>query len=194
MMIILSTALLMPMYLKGSLLLASVTAGFILLPGSLLNGFLAPFIGRLFDRFGPKWMVTPGFLIAVVMLLFLKGVSVDSAISMIIILHIGLMIGIALIMMPAQTNGLNQLPRENYTDGSAVMNTLQQIAGAIGTAVAVSFMSAGEAKYLSQVANPLDPSVAPYALAAGVQTAFTFALAVAVVGLVASFFIRQTKV
>ena len=51
--------------------------------------------------------------------------------------------------MPAQTNGLNELPRELYADGAAVMNTLQQIAGATGTALAITLMVSGQNSFLA---------------------------------------------
>ena len=62
-----------------------------------------------------------------------------------------------MVMMPSQTNGLNQLPRQLYPDGTAVMNTLQQVSGAIGTAVAITIMSSTQKAYL---ANAADPSAA----------------------------------
>ncbi len=99
-----------------------------------------------------------------------------------------------MIMMPAQTNGLNQLPREFYPDGTAIMNTLQQMAGAIGTAVAVSIMAAGQHDYMSTVKNPADPAVIPQALTAGVQHAFVFAMIVAIIGLIGAFFMKRVKV
>ncbi len=96
-----------------------------------------------------------------------------------------------MIRMPAQTNGLNQLPRDLYPSGTAVMSTLQQIAGAIGTAIAVSIMSAGQNVYLAGVSNPSDPVVMSEALTAGIQDAFVFGLVASAIGLVTAFFIKR---
>ena len=42
--------------------------GLILLPGGAVDGFLGPFVGRLYDRVGPKPLVIPAmFLISVVL-------------------------------------------------------------------------------------------------------------------------------
>lgn len=194
MMIILSTAILLPMYLKGSLLLTSLVAGFVLLPGGAINGIMSPITGRLFDHFGPKGLVIPGFVLTTIMLWFFKDLSTTSSISLIVGLNIGLMIAISMIMMPSQTNGLNQLPREYYPDGAAVMNTLQQIAGAIGTAIAISIMSAGQRNYLMNTDDPTNVAYLPEAMTAGIQGAFTFALVASVIGLVASIFIKRIRV
>ena len=83
-------------------------------------------------------------------------------------------------MMPAQTNGLNQLPIDLYPDGTALMNTLQQVSGAIGTAVAITIMSASQTTYLNKVTDPTSASAVSESLTAGVQSAFVFGLILAI--------------
>lgn len=46
-----------------------------------------------------------------------------------------LRIGLAFITMPLNTAALNALPKELASHGSAINNTIRQLAGAIGTAV-----------------------------------------------------------
>lgn len=193
MMLILSTMLLLPMYMQAGLGLTSFTAGLLLLPGGLINGFLSPVMGRLFDKYGPKWLVIPGLALCTAVLWFFTGITTTSTVTLIIVLHSCLMIGVSMIMMPAQTNGLNQLPPQLYPDGTAIMNTLQQVAGAIGTAIAVSILASGQKDFLAGVSNPLDPANIPAALTSGVQNAFTFALIVAILGFICSFFIKRVK-
>ncbi|MFD1953127.1 DHA2 family efflux MFS transporter permease subunit [Paenibacillus thailandensis] len=190
MMIILSSMLVLPIYLQQGMGLSAFSAGLLMLPGGIINGLLSPVMGRLFDKYGPKWLVIPGFLVAGATLWFFSGITAASASALIIVLHSCLMIGISMIMMPAQTNGLNQLPREFYPDGTAIMNTLQQVAGAIGTALAVSIMSSGTSSYLKTAANPNPVD----ALTAGVQDAFVFGMIVAVIGFVLAFFIKRVNV
>ncbi|MFX3632545.1 MAG: DHA2 family efflux MFS transporter permease subunit [Candidatus Pristimantibacillus sp.] len=194
MMIILSSMLILPMYLITGLGYTAFKAGLLLLPGGIINGIMSPIMGRLFDKYGPKWLVIPGLAIVSVSLWFFSSISATSTITFIIVLHSTLMIGISMIMMPAQTNGLNQLPREFYPDGTAIMNTLQQVAGAIGTALAVSIMAAGQKSYLSNVINPEDVSNLLPAFTQGVQGAFLFAMTIGIVGLVVSFFIKRVIV
>lgn len=147
-MVILSSMILLPLYLQTGLGLAALTAGLVLLPGGVVNGIMSPITGRLFDKYGPKGLVTPGFIIMVIMLWNLSNVTTATSLLTIILLHSFLMIGVSLVMMPAQTNGLNQLPRELYPDGTALLNTLQQVSGAIGTAVAITIMSVSQAIHL----------------------------------------------
>ena len=55
------------------------------------------------------------------------------------------MIGVPLAMSPSQTSALNSLPHSMNADGSTMMNTLQQVLGAVATAVATSLLGMGQA-------------------------------------------------
>ncbi|MCY9514800.1 hypothetical protein [Paenibacillus apiarius] len=44
-------------------------------------------------------------------------------------------------VMPVTTAGLNALPKKWISHGSAVTNTVRQVAGAIGTALVVTVMT-----------------------------------------------------
>lgn len=189
-MVILSSAILLPLYLQTGLGLAAFTAGLILLPGGVLNGLMSPLTGRLYDKFGPRGLVIPGFVLIIVILWSLSNVTNETSMMAVVIMNALLMMGISLIMMPAQTNALNQLPRDLYPDGTALMNTLQQVSGAIGTAVAITIMSTTQLSYLDTAKNPQDPAVIGTALTSGVQNAFTFGLILAIIGLVIAFFIK----
>ena len=184
MMTILSTMVLLPIYLQNVLLLAPVFAGLVLLPGGIINAFMSVVAGNLFDKYGPKQMVPAGLIMVIGTLLVLRGIDASTSPYLIIAMHILMFIGISLIMMPAQTNGLNELPRELYPDGTAVMNTLQQVSGAIGTAIAVTIMSITSAKYAQ---GSIDGMVQ------GVQNSITFGLVIAIIALVLSFFMKNVR-
>ena len=93
-------------------------------------------------------MVPGGLFLCIVSLFALRTIDGTTSIYFIVIFHIIMFIGVSLTMMPAQTNGLNQLPVELYPDGTAIMNTLQQVAGAVGTAVAITIMSISTTNYV----------------------------------------------
>ncbi|WP_240418439.1 DHA2 family efflux MFS transporter permease subunit [Paenibacillus periandrae] len=193
-MIILSSMILLPLYLQTGLALAAFSAGLVLLPGGVLNGLMSPLTGRIFDKYGPRGLVVPGFTIMIVMLWILSTVNTETSILTVVLLHSFLFIGVSMVMMPAQTNGLNQLPKDLYPDGTATMNTLQQVSGAIGTAVAITIMSASQSSYMKHVTNPADPAAISAALTAGVQDSFIFGLILAIVGMVISLFIKSSRV
>ena len=92
-----------------------------------------------------------------------------------------------MVMMPSQTNALNQLPRELYADGSAAMNTLNQVAGAAGTAIAITLFTAGQNGYVIDFPDASEAEI----LAAGVKYTFYFITGISVVGLICSFFVKK---
>lgn len=191
MFLILSTAILLPLYIKGSLLLSAAIAGLILLPGSAMNAMLSPIIGKLFDQFGAKRFLPLGFFLTVVgSLLFAVTISAETPIGYIIAANMILFTGISMIIMPAQTNGLNQLPRELYADGAAVMNTLQQIAGAAGTALAITLMISGQNMHVDH----FPASTEMESLAAGIKYTFYFITALATIGFITSLFVKRVRV
>lgn len=191
MLISMSSTIILPMFLQTGSGLSVFITGLILLPGSALSGIIQPFVGRLFDKYGPKWLVIPGLMILTVMLWFFTTISPTSSVGLIIALHIGLTVGIALIWTPAQTNGLNQLPPELYPHGTAIMNTLQQVGGAIGTAVAISILTGGMENYLHGSSAPTKQIEIANAMTAGSQSVFWFTMIIALIGLILAFFIRR---
>ncbi|WP_379127572.1 DHA2 family efflux MFS transporter permease subunit [Paenibacillus sp. sgz500958] len=194
MMVILSSMLILPMYLQQGQGYTAFKAGLLLLPGGLINGLMSPVMGRLFDKYGPKWLVIPGLVITAVTMWFFSDINATSSVVFVIVLHSALMVGVSMIFMPAQTNGINQLPMDLYPDGTAIMNTLQQVAGAIGTALAVSIMTAGVKSYISSSDNPEDPANALPAFTHGVQNAFIFGMAMALIGLLLAFFLKRVVI
>ena len=178
----------LPMYMQMALLMAAFTTGLILLPGSLLNCILAPIIGRLFDKYGPKAVITPGTILVAIGYVLYSQFGTETAIWVIVVTHIVMMLGIGAVLASVQTNTLNSLPKQYYPDGIAITQTIQQVAGAIGIAVMVSVFSAKQGSYLATTANEL-----PQAAAAGSSMVFTISLILAVINIVLSLFIKNAS-
>lgn len=185
---ILSTGILLPMYLKGALLLSAMAAGLLLLPGNAVNVIMSPIIGTLFDKFGARVFVMIGsFLIMVANIMFLSVISATTPSWQIIVSFVIFFFGITMVMMPSQANALNQLPRELYADGSAAMNTLNQVAGAAGTAIAITLFTAGQTSFVIDSPNATQQEI----LAAGIKYTFYFITGISAFGFVCSLFVKK---
>ena len=114
------------------------TIGLIVMPGPLIMGLMGPAIGRLFDKYGPRPLAIPGATLLSLGLFGLGFISASTPLWWIVTCHIVFEIGLGLLFTPLFTFGLGDLPRSLYPDGSAIMNTLQQVAGAVGTALFVA--------------------------------------------------------
>src|SRR5690625_6341012 len=109
-----ASEIILPIFMQGPLALAAATAGLVLLAGSLLNGLMSPVMGRLFDKVGPRKLMIPATFVLSGTMFFMSRVNVDTQLWVIMVSYILLMISVSAIMMPAQTNGLNQLPKDLY--------------------------------------------------------------------------------
>lgn len=187
--IILSTAILLPLYLKGALLFSAMAAGLLLLPGNFLNFILSPVVGGLFDKVGPRAFVITGFvLIVIANFSFIGVISASTPAWQIVVPFMILFAGLTMTTMPSQTNAMNQLKPEAYADGSAAMNTLNQVAGAVGTAVAITVFTIGQNTFMAGSPDAAPPEM----IAAGIKYAFYFITAISVIGLICSLFMRRS--
>ncbi|MBB3112342.1 DHA2 family lincomycin resistance protein-like MFS transporter [Paenibacillus phyllosphaerae] len=193
MMTMFSTMIIMPIFLQSVLLMTAFKAGLTLMPGGIVNGIMAPVAGKLFDKFGPKVLVIPGLVLITIATWLFSGLTADWGSGHVIAVHIVLLVGISLVMMPAQTTALNQLPRQLYPHGTAIMNTLQQVAGAIGTALFISIMSSGTKDYIAGSKDPSNPAEVVQGLVAGMNDAFVIALVISVLALILGVFIKRTE-
>lgn len=179
------TLIVLPIYLLQVLHLEPVATGLLLLPGGLVMGLLAPFVGRAYDRVGPKPLVIPGSFIAGAAMWTLAFVSKDTSPFMVLGAHIVLSIGLALMFTPLFTAGLGAVKPDMYSHGSAIIGTVQQVAGAAGAALFVTLMSAQTATLLASGVS------ADAAAAGGVRVAFLAGAIIFLFAIAGSFFIRK---
>ncbi|MEB6612736.1 DHA2 family efflux MFS transporter permease subunit [Staphylococcus pasteuri] len=188
---ILGSGIILPIYIKGSLMFSAIMAGLILLPGNIMNLILSPIIGQLFDKFGAKIFGIFGFVILFIsMLIFAFTISAHTPVWVIICNFMLMFIGITMIMMPAQTNALNQLPKELYPDGSATITTLIQVAGSAGTTIAITIYTIAM-KHFSETHEKISETIL---IAHGAEKAFWYLVVLAFIGLICSLFVKKPKV
>jgi DHA2 family lincomycin resistance protein-like MFS transporter len=129
------TLTLLPQYLQIVAGLGSLESGLILLPGSVLMGLLGPIMGRIYDSRGTRTLLIPGTLLVSAALFYYSTVGEHTVWWVLIIVQSAMSVGLAMSFTPLFSASLGSLQRSLYSHGSAVLNTLQQVAGAAGVAV-----------------------------------------------------------
>jgi MFS family permease len=178
-----------------------------MLPGALLMAIMSPITGRLFDKFGGRVLAISGLAITVVTTYFFSQLTLDTTYNYLMILNAVRMFGMSMVMMPVSTNGLNQLPRRFYPHGTAMNNTLNQVSGAIGTALLVTVMSTRTETHATEMAadamknatsQPTEAALAEMqqqitmkAMLEGINDAFFIATFIAALAFILAFFIRR---
>ncbi|WP_044893228.1 MDR family MFS transporter [Bacillus alveayuensis] len=135
------SAIILPLFMQNMLGFSAFESGLALLPGALLMGFMNPITGRLFDKYGSKWLAVGGLTILTATTFMFTNLSNATTFTFITVVNTVRMLGIAMVMMPVTTAGLNQLPDHLIPHGTAMNNTMRQVAGAIGTALLVTVMT-----------------------------------------------------
>lgn len=133
------------------------------------------------------FVITGSIIVLIGNFIFASTISATTPVWQIIAAFMVLYVGVTMVTMPSQTNALNTLPRELYADGSAAMNTLNQVAGAAGTAIAITLFTAGQNGYIADVPDASQGEI----LTAGVKYAFYFITGISVVALLFSFFTKK---
>ena len=179
------TIILIPIYTVRVLGLDELSTGLLLLPGGLIMGLLAPFVGRAYDRFGPRILVVSGSIIVSAVLWSMTMLSATTPVWWLLIAHISLSIGLALLFTPLFTAGLGAVPPHLYSHGSAVVSTIQQLAGAAGVALFITVMTARSLGAAASGAGAVE------AAASGIHSAFIVGAIVSIVAIPLAFFIRK---
>lgn len=93
------------------------------------------------------------------------------------------------------TNGLNTLPMKAYPHGTAMNNTLQQVSGAIGSALLITIMNTRATSVGKDLAlSGTDPaSIMKSSLMEGINYTFFISTFIAAVALLLTFYIKKPK-
>ncbi len=176
--------ILLPLYLQNVMGKDVLTTGLVLLPGGLVMGLLAPFVGALFDKVGARPLVLPGTVAVSAGTWLLTTLDAGSSLGMVIAAHVILSAGIAFGLTPLMTSALGSLSPELYSHGSATVSTIQQVAGAAGTALFITLMSRGTQSAIDDGVNPLQAG------ADGIHLAFVVAACLSLVLIAAAALVR----
>lgn len=196
-MVMYADMMLLPLYLQSARGYTALESGLLLLPGALLMGFLMPVAGKLFDQFGAKWLTIIGMVITIITTIGFINLTDSTSYTYLVLMSTGRRIGMALLLMPVQTAGLNQLPARLNAHGTAISNTIRQVAGAVGTSLLVTvmtsrtqthfqdMMASGGAKGATQEHMIMEASIQ------GINDAYLVIVGIGIIGLLLSFFIKR---
>jgi DHA2 family lincomycin resistance protein-like MFS transporter len=188
MMALFGTIILLPIYLQNVLGLSTLQTGLLLLPGGLLMGLLGPRVGRLYDKAGPIKLMVPGVIVVSIVLWAMTLLGPTTWAGYILAGHVVMSVGFAFLFTPLFTASLSSVTPSLYSHGSAVIGTIQQVAGAAGVALFVAIMSRRATSLAAHGLGPLD------ALSGGVRTGFLCGAVISLFAVVCVFFVRRPSV
>lgn len=207
-----SAMILMPIYVQTIRGISPMESGLLMLPGAIVMGIMSPITGKLFDKYGARTLAVIGLIITVVTTYYFSKIGLNTAYSTLVLLFTFRMFGMSMVMMPVMTNGLNQLPAINNPHGTAMNNTLQQVSGAIGSALLITVMNnrtkvkaeelaadamanmgSGTTQPSAQAAAEIQQRIMNEAMLHGINFSFFISTMIAVLALILALFIKRVK-
>ncbi|UFT99237.1 DHA2 family efflux MFS transporter permease subunit [Radiobacillus kanasensis] len=205
-----SGMILMPIYVQTIRGIDPFESGLLMLPGAILMGIMSPITGRLFDKFGARILAVIGLVITIITTYLFSELSMTTTYTNLVVLYSLRMFGMSMVMMPVMTNGLNALPMHQNPHGTAMNNTLQQVSGAIGSALLITVMNnrtearaeelaadamanAGATQLTPEAAAAMQQEITNQAMLNGINFSFFVSMFIAAVALALAFFIKRPK-
>lgn len=130
-------------YLQGVKHLSPTQSGLTLLPMAVVAGFFAPVVGRLSDRFDPRWFTAVGYSSYAISLFWLALVM-DSNTPVLVLLGPIALMGVAngCVWAPTSSTAMRRLEIASAGAGSGVYNTTRQVGAVLGSAAIGALMQA----------------------------------------------------
>lgn len=133
-MVELGLGFLTPFFLLLVVGVSPAAAGVALIPATIPIILAGPLAGKAFDRFGGRWPLVAGFLVLAASGVVLAiSVSQESAVALIPgLLLQGL--GLGIVLTVNDPTGLTAVPEKDAGEGAGMINTSEQLGGALGIA------------------------------------------------------------
>jgi EmrB/QacA subfamily drug resistance transporter len=165
-----------------------IVAGFAFLPFSVGIVLGAGVASQLLPRLGPKPLMVPGLLMGAAGLAWLSRLEYDSAyVTHVLPAMLLISVGMAFNFIPVSTTALHGIGRADAGVGSALLNTSQQVGGAVGTALLNTVAVAATTAFIAANGTATSAGINP-ALTAGYTQAFGVGAVFLVIAAVVSFF------
>lgn len=195
MMAMIGAELVLPLYIQNLRGESALHSGLMLLPGAIVMGLMSPVTGSIFDRIGARKLAITGISLLTVGTIPFAFFTTHTSYVSIIVFYAIRFLGISMVMMPVTTAGMNALPNNLMSHGTAVNNTIRTVAGSIGTAILISVLT-NVTKHGMPAKSMLSTDPASYgqkvvdASLNGMKAAFLVATFFCLVTLFLTFFIK----
>lgn len=179
--------ILLPIYIQDGLGLSALSAGIVLLPGGLAMGLLSPVIGSLYDKFGARKLLIPASFFVAAVLYGFTFIGEDTNIWMLTSMYLLFMVGIGFFFTPLFSMTMSSVAPNLYSHASATVGSLQQVAGAAGTAIFITVFT------IVSGAQKVSESTSPQSVVYGTKSAFVLGSIMWLVTIALAFAIRADK-
>ena len=163
MMIYLGVVVLFPLLLQSRFGYTATWAGLATSPVGLLPVLLTPVVGRLIGIIDPRKIITFGFSVFAMVLVYRSGITPQADLAFMIMPQIALGLALTCFFVPITSLSFIGLNPAKIASASGIFNCLRTIFAAIGTSAVTTMWERREALHhvrLSGLVDPYNPLVA----------------------------------
>jgi EmrB/QacA subfamily drug resistance transporter len=182
----LGTFLSLTFYFQGTLHYSAMKSGFAFVPFSVGIIAGATLASRLLPRFGPRFVLSGGLVLAALGLAILSLISVSSSyVNLVLPAEVIVSLGMGLSFVVLSSTALLGVHPEDAGVASAMVNATQQTGGSLGAALINTIAATATASYLATHGSSLQAQTA--GAVHGYTTAFTFSAIVLLAAALCAF-------
>lgn len=150
----LGNAFLLPNYIQLVNGNSALTAGLVVLPAGVAGAIMSPIGGRLLDEHGARLPILSGVSLMLIEAILFSAFTLHMNNLFICLVYIFYMAGMGMAMGSVMTDTLDRYQAKERTDGNAILNTVQQFAGAIGTSITSTIVAMSQVQYHTKLGLP----------------------------------------
>lgn len=153
---------LLPLFLQNSLGNTAVQSGSVFLPVGIIQGALAPVIGRVADKTNAKIPIIIGISLLTFSFILNSHFSFLTEHHFIMTSLYVRGVGLGMIFTPLNTISLLGIPREKMAQASGITNTVRQLGGSFGVAILTTILTARITYHSQMYGGALNPDSQVY--------------------------------
>ncbi len=144
---------LLPLFLQQLLGYTAMKSGIALTPRSLAMAVMMPIGGALYNRLGPRILITTGLAVSAFSFWDLAHLTTDTGVWDILLPQVWQGLGFSLLFVALSTAALASIPRHKMTAAAGLYNVVRQVMGSVGIAVAATELVRGQSRYHAVLAE-----------------------------------------
>lgn len=165
---IFSTLFLLPIFIEDILNYNAMHAGFLMVPFAVAVAISSPVVGKLSDKFGPRYFLVIGMLLFAFSNFLLGNISLQTSIGFIVYDQFLRGLGVGFINAPVMMAVINSAKPEQVPDASALYNVIFQIGASFGIAFSGEELAVRQVYHLNQYARNIKYNFFYYKHAIGI--------------------------
>jgi len=151
---LIGSTVIFPIYVQQLKMESATISGLVILPGSILMALISPVAGKIYDKFGIKHLLLISSVVIIISNLSLFFININASIWIVAVIQAFRCLGLGLIFTPMITWGMSNIPKTKTSDATALINSIRNVGGAIGSALFVSIMTGVAKSVENKKENP----------------------------------------